>query len=120
MRRVQLWEQYCLKTMNKGKERYWSMEFASSSLNEPQRKYSAGELEIYAVIVALRKLKVYLQAAKKVIIITDHHPMKWLRAQRDPRNKYARWILEFKTSRNVVRRAWYAWKIKGRLRGRNR
>ena len=71
------------------------LEFASSSLKEAQRKYSAGELEIYAVIVALRKWKVYLQAAKKVIIITDHHPMKWLRAQRDPRNKYARWILEF-------------------------
>ena len=47
------------------------------------------------MVAALRKWKVYLQAASRVVIITDHHPLEWLRRQRDPRNKYARWILEF-------------------------
>ena len=71
------------------------LEFSSSKLNKAQLKYLAGELETYAVVAVLWKWKVYLQAASKVILVTDHHPLKWLRQQRDPRNKYARWILEF-------------------------
>ena len=52
------------------------LEFCSSKLNDAQRKYSAGELETYAVVAALRKWKVYLQAASRVVIITDHHPLE--------------------------------------------
>ena len=84
-----------------GKKRV--LEFFSSKLNDAKRKYSAGDLETYAVVASLRKWKVYLQAADKVVIITDHHPLKWLRQQRDPRNKYARWILEFEPINYEIR-----------------
>ena len=41
-----------------GKKRI--LEFFSSKLNDAQRKYSAGELKTYAVVMVLRKWKVYL------------------------------------------------------------
>ena len=36
----------------------------------------------------------YCRAAVKLYLITDHNPLKWLREQKDPRGKYARWIVE--------------------------
>ena len=73
------------------------IEFYSSALSPSQRNYSAGELEAWAIVAALRKCRVYLQAACKVIIITDHNSLTWLRRQKDPRNKYARWIMELES-----------------------
>ena len=75
-------------------ERRRPIEFYSSGLNHAQKNYSAGELEAWAIVATLRKWRVYLMAANKVQIITDHNPLTWMRRQRDPRNKYARWILE--------------------------
>ena len=73
------------------------VEFYSSGLSPAQGKYSAGVLEAWAIVAALREWRVYLQAAQKVIIITDHNPLAWLRRQSDPRHKYARWILEMES-----------------------
>ena len=68
--------------------------YFSSSLDVHQRNYSAGERECWPIIAATRKWRTYCRAASKLNIITDHHPLKWLREQKDPRGKYARWILE--------------------------
>ena len=77
---------------NNGRRR--PIEFYSSGLSPAQRRYSAGELETWAIVAALRKWRVYLQTAQKVIIFTDHNPLSWLRRQKDTWNKYARWLLE--------------------------
>ena len=68
--------------------------YFSTGLNQSQRKYSAGEVECWALIAVSRKFRDYLKAACKTIFLSDHNPLQWLRKQRDPRNKFARWILE--------------------------
>ena len=70
------------------------MAYHSTGLNPAQRNYSAGEIECWAIIAASRKFRDYLKAACKVVFISDHNPLRWLRKQRDPRGKYARWIQE--------------------------
>ena len=68
--------------------------FFSSGLTAEQRNYSAGELECWALIVASRKFRKYLQAAPSIRFISDHNPLVWLRHQKDPRGKFSRWIQE--------------------------
>ena len=68
--------------------------YYSSSLSPTQKNYSAGQLEAWALVSAARKWSVYLRAATEVVFVTDHCPLQWLRAQKDPRHTYARWILE--------------------------
>ena len=64
------------------------------ALSPSQRHYSAGQLETWAIIAATRKWSVYLNGAEKVMIHTDHSPLKWLQAQKDPKPTYARWLME--------------------------
>ena len=68
--------------------------YFSSSLNSTQRNYGATQLEAWALVSAARKWLVYLKAASRVVFLSDHHPLQWLRAQKDPWHTYARWILE--------------------------
>ena len=68
--------------------------YYSSGLTATQRNYSASEIECWALISATRKWDVYVSAAPEVILISDHNPLTWLRRQRDPRRKFARWIAE--------------------------
>jgi hypothetical protein len=68
--------------------------FFSSGLRKEQQCYSATELETFAVVAAMRKWRLYVEAAPKVHVITDHNPIVWLRKQKDPRGKFARWIIE--------------------------
>ena len=77
--------------------------FLSSILNESQRKYSVGEKEAWAIVAASRKFSKYLQAAGQVIISSDHNPLVWLRQKRDPRGRFARWLLELEAINNVVK-----------------
>ena len=68
--------------------------YYSSGLTATQRNYSASKIECWALISATRKWDVYVSAAPEVILISDHNPLTWLRRQRDPRRKFARWIAE--------------------------
>ena len=68
--------------------------YSSSGLTQAQKNYSAGELECWALIAAARKWRYYLQAACKVVFLSDHNPLRWLRGQKDPRHKFSRWIQE--------------------------
>ena len=70
------------------------VEFFSAGLTPAQRRYAPGELEAWAIVAAVRKWRTYLRAATRIVIVTDHSPLTWLRRQKDPRNKFARWLLE--------------------------
>ena len=74
-----------------------SIAFFSSGLTPAQKNYSAGELECWVLIAASRKFRKYLQAAPSICFISDHNPLVWLREQKDPRGKFARWIQELET-----------------------
>ena len=68
--------------------------FFSCQLNESQKRYSAGEREAWAIVAATRKWRKYLDAAPGITILSDHNPLVWMRHQRDPRGKFARWLIE--------------------------
>ena len=68
--------------------------YYSASLSPSQRNYSAGQLETWAIRAATRKWSVYLNGAEKVVIHTDHSPLKWLQSQKDPKPTVARWLME--------------------------
>ena len=71
--------------------------YFSSGLNPAQRQYAAGEIECWAIIAMSRKFNDYIKASSKVYFVTDHNPLHWLRKQRDPRGKFARWIQELES-----------------------
>ena len=70
------------------------IDYFSSSLSQAQKNYSAGQLEAWGLVAACRKWRTYLRGADKVQLMTDHNPLRWMRAQRDPRHTFARWIME--------------------------
>ncbi len=86
----------CGVLMQKGQQREENLVLAyhSSTLDSAQKRYCATELECWASISALRKFNVYVKGAAKITLISDHEPLQWLRKQKDPRGKFARWIHE--------------------------
>ena len=72
-------------------------------MDRAQRNYSTGEREAWAIVVATRRWRKYLQAADQVIIWSDHNPLESLRKQKDPRGKFARWILELEPLNYIIR-----------------
>ena len=68
--------------------------YHSSTLDAAQKRYCATEMECWAAISAMRKFRVYVKGAPQVFLISDHEPLQWLRKQKDPRGKFARWIIE--------------------------
>ena len=86
------WQQYCQKDPRTGILR--PISYFSTTLNGSQRRYSAGQTEAWALVSATRKWYDYLRAATHVYLITDHIPLLWMKKQKDPRNTFARWIME--------------------------
>ena len=68
--------------------------YFSTALNESQRRYSAGQMEAWALVSATRKWHEYLRAAVHEYLLTDHNPLVWMKRQKNPRNTYARWLME--------------------------
>ena len=66
--------------------------YHSKTLSKPQTKWSATERELFAIVDATRKFKVYCTG--DVHVHTDHQPLKNIRRQKDPRGKIGRWLLE--------------------------
>ena len=62
--------------------------------SQSERDYDAREKECWALVAGTRKWSTYCRAATKVMLITDHNPLKWLRQQPDPRGKFGRWLME--------------------------
>ena len=67
--------------------------YASRCLTKVEARYSATERECLAVVWAVRHFAVYLQG-RQFTLQTDHCPLTFLRACKDPRGRLARWILE--------------------------
>ena len=70
------------------------LSYHSSTMDPSQRNYSPTEQECWAAISACRKFDVYIKGAPSLTLISDHEPLQWLRKQKDPRNKFSRWIME--------------------------
>ncbi|XP_047027955.1 uncharacterized protein LOC124636045 [Helicoverpa zea] len=68
------------------------IEYASRLLTSAERNYSTTEREALAVVWALGKFRGYVETAK-IVVRTDHQPLRWLMSQRSPSGRLARWAL---------------------------
>jgi transposase InsO family protein len=66
--------------------------YYSKTLTDTERRWSATDKEMYGIICASRKWYPYCSGS--VVFHTDHQPLKYVRKQKDPRGKMARWLIE--------------------------
>lgn len=66
--------------------------YHSKTLTDTERRWSATDKEMFGIISAARKWSPYCSG--RVIFHTDHLPLKYMRKQKDPRGKMARWLVE--------------------------
>jgi hypothetical protein len=79
-----------LTQVREGKERVIS--YASKGSTKTESKYGATQLELKALVWAVKHYRHYL-IGKKFQIITDHSALKWLLNTKDLKGLYARWLM---------------------------
>ena len=67
--------------------------YFSDTVKKSQRNWAPTTKEAFALILAGRHWYVYL-AGQHFVLQSDHNPLVYLRKQKDPRGKFARWIME--------------------------
>ena len=66
--------------------------YHSKTLNKDQVKWSTTKREMFGIVDACRKWRVYCNG--KVHIYTDHKPLVTVKKQKDPRGCIERWLVE--------------------------
>ena len=61
-------------------------------MNDAQLNYATTEKELLAVVFTFDKFKPYL-IGNKVIMFTDHSPIKYLMTKKDAKPRLIRWVL---------------------------
>jgi hypothetical protein len=65
--------------------------FASRSLNQPERNYSATEREALSVVFSVEHFRPYLEGGPRFKVVTDHSSLKWFFNLSNPSGRLARW-----------------------------
>ena len=68
----------------------------SRRLNETESRYSSAELECYAVVLAVKHFRPYLEGMK-FEILTDCKALEWLLSVKDNKNRLFRWSVPLST-----------------------
>ncbi|GBN20563.1 Retrovirus-related Pol polyprotein from transposon 17.6 [Araneus ventricosus] len=82
-------------TQGEGPEEH-VIEYASRLLIPAERNYSTTEREALAVVWALEKFRGYVES-QKIIIASDHQPLKWLMSIKSPSGHLAMWTLQIQS-----------------------
>lgn len=69
------------------------IEYASRLLTTAEVNYSTTERKALAVVLALKKFHGYIDGSK-VLVATDHQPLKWLMTLKSTTGRLARWALQ--------------------------
>lgn len=67
--------------------------YFSKKFNHQQQRYSTIEKETLAVVLAVQHFEVYLGASEKIIVYSDHDPLKFLHRMRNANQRLMRWSL---------------------------
>ena len=67
--------------------------YYSTAFNKAQQNYAPTTAEVFALVLAVRHWYVYL-AGETFVCNSDHNPLVYFRAQKDPHGKFGRWITE--------------------------
>ena len=76
--------------------------YFSDAVQKSQKSWSPTTKEAFALVLAVRHWQVYL-AGRRFTLNSDHNPLVYMRDQKDPRGKFARWILELEEYNYTVR-----------------
>ena len=66
--------------------------YASRTLNDAQLNYATSENELLAIVFSFDKFRPYL-IGNKVMVHTDHLPIKYLMTKKDAKQRLIRWVL---------------------------
>uniref|UniRef100_A0A8R1HID4 RNA-directed DNA polymerase n=1 Tax=Caenorhabditis japonica TaxID=281687 RepID=A0A8R1HID4_CAEJA len=72
---------------------FQAIAYASRTLSDTETRYPAIQIELGAIIFALRHFKPYVYMSK-VILHTDHRPLKYILAKQKVHERVARWLIE--------------------------
>ena len=68
------------------------IQYASRTLSQAEREYSACEREAIAVIFALKKFRVYLLSSDSFTLVMDHQALQYAFKKKDIHGRLARWL----------------------------
>nr|GEZ25546.1 reverse transcriptase domain-containing protein [Tanacetum cinerariifolium] len=71
---------------------FWSIHYASKTMNQAEANYTTTEKEMLAVVYAFENFRSYL-IMNKSIVYTDHSALKYLFAKKDAKARLLCWIL---------------------------
>ncbi len=74
--------------------------YVSRMLKQAERNYATIEKELLAVVFCISEFKHYL--GKEFILRSDHKPLMYIKNMKDPKGKFARWLLFLERSSLVV------------------
>ena len=75
-----------------GEEKDHLIAYASRALKKHEKNYATIEKEALAIVFAVTYFRQYL-LGQKIILYTDHNPLKWLMNHRDVASKLIRWVM---------------------------
>ena len=70
------------------------MVFTSRKPTDSEKKFTVTEKDCLAVVHSLRKWRFYLHGETDVVVVTDRYSLKWLVSLKDPRGRFARWMVD--------------------------
>ena len=75
--------------------------YASRHLEKAERNYSATARETLAAVFGCEYFRQYLQG-RQFVLRSDHNPLVWLRAMKEPKRPYSGWIVRLEQFNYVI------------------